>query len=61
MIMPRTVDEILQHADELAARFESYEPNQDDELDTGAVADSKRQSRSWSSCALSSSRAASRS
>ena len=25
--MPRTVDEILQHADELAARFESYEPN----------------------------------
>ena len=36
--MPRTVDEILQHADELAARFESYEPNPDDELDTGAVA-----------------------
>ena len=36
--MPRTVDEILQHADELAARFESYEPNPTDELDTGAVA-----------------------
>ena len=36
--MPRTVDEILQHADELAARFESYEPNPADELDTGAVA-----------------------
>ncbi len=36
--MPRTVDEILQHADELAARFESYEPNPDDELDAGAVA-----------------------
>lgn len=35
--MPRTVDEILQHADELAARFESYEPNPADELDTGAV------------------------
>ena len=35
--MPRTVEEILQHADELAARFESYEPNPDDELDPGAV------------------------
>lgn len=38
MSMPRTVDEILQHADELAVRFESYEPNPADELDTGAVA-----------------------
>jgi len=38
MTMPRTVEEILQHADELAARFESYEPNPADELDTGAVA-----------------------
>jgi hypothetical protein len=38
MPMPRTVDEILQHADELAARFESYEPNPADELDPGAVA-----------------------
>lgn len=36
--MPRTVDEILQHADELAARFESYEPDSKDELDSGAVA-----------------------
>ena len=35
--MPRTVEEILQHADELAARFESYEPNPADELDPGAV------------------------
>lgn len=35
--MPRTVDEILQHADELAARFENYEPNPADELDPGAV------------------------
>lgn len=35
--MPRTVDEILQHADELAARFEEYEPNPADELDAGAV------------------------
>ena len=38
MTMPRTVDEILQHADELAARFESYEPDPADELDAGAVA-----------------------
>jgi hypothetical protein len=37
MIMPRTVDEILQHADQLAARFEDYEPNPADELDPGAV------------------------
>lgn len=36
--MPRTVDEILQHADELAARFEDYEPDPADELDLGAVA-----------------------
>ena len=38
MTMPRTVDEILQHADELAARFEDYEPGPADELDPGAVA-----------------------
>lgn len=36
-MMPRTVDEILQHADELAARFEGYEPSDDDELDASAV------------------------
>ena len=36
--MPRTVDEILQHADELAARFEVSEPSAADELDTEAVA-----------------------
>ncbi len=35
--MPRTVEEILQHADELAARFEYYEPNPADELDPAAV------------------------
>ena len=35
--MPRSVDEILQHADELAARFEDYEPDAADELDAGAV------------------------
>lgn len=35
--MPRSVEEILQHADELAERFENYEPNPADELDAGAV------------------------
>ncbi len=35
--MPRTVDEILQYADELAARLEEYEPSDTDELDPGAV------------------------
>lgn len=38
MKMPRSVDEILQHADELAARFEEYEPSDADELDPAAVA-----------------------
>ncbi|WP_232549662.1 hypothetical protein [Propioniciclava soli] len=38
MNMPRTVEEILAHADELAARFEAYEPDPTDELDAGAVA-----------------------
>ena len=35
--MPRSVDKILQHADELAERFENYEPSPDDKLDAGAV------------------------
>lgn len=35
--MPRSVDEILAHADELAARFENYEPDPADELDVTAV------------------------
>lgn len=35
--MPRTVEEILAHADELAARFENYEPSEADELDLTAV------------------------
>lgn len=38
MTMPRSVEEILQHADELAARFEKCQPDPADELDTGAVA-----------------------
>ena len=35
--MPRSVEEILAHADELAARFESYEPDPASELDVRAV------------------------
>lgn len=31
--MPRPIQEILDHADELAQRFENYEPNADDERD----------------------------
>jgi hypothetical protein len=36
--MPRRVEEILQHADELAERFENYEPDPENELDVEAVA-----------------------
>ncbi len=35
--MPHTVDEILAHADEFAARFESYEPIPANELDASAI------------------------
>jgi hypothetical protein len=38
MRVPRSVEEILQHADELAERLENYEPTPADELDAGAVA-----------------------
>ena len=31
--MPRSVQDILDHADELAKRFEDYEPSADDERD----------------------------
>ena len=31
--MPRSIQEILDHADELAAKFEDYEPSPDDEVD----------------------------
>jgi hypothetical protein len=37
MTMPRTVEEILAHADDLAARFEDYEPDSEDELDVAAI------------------------
>ena len=36
--MPRSVEDIFRHADELAARFEDYEPDPAHELDAGAVA-----------------------
>ena len=42
--MPCTVDDILQHADELATRFESYEPNPD-ELDAGDASHQARHER----------------
>lgn len=37
MTMPRSVDDILKHADELAARFENYEPGPGQEMDPDAV------------------------
>ncbi len=37
--MPRTVEEILAHADELATRFENYEPTPGDELNVAAIAE----------------------
>jgi hypothetical protein len=36
--MPRSVQDILDHADELAARFENYEPDATDARDTAALA-----------------------
>lgn len=36
--MPRSVDEILAHADQLAERFEGYDPHLSDEADGHAVA-----------------------
>lgn len=35
--MPRSVDEILAHADELADRFETYEPDPGDERDVAPL------------------------
>lgn len=35
--MPRTVEEILAHADELAARFEDYDPSPADEIDVAVM------------------------
>jgi hypothetical protein len=35
--MPRSVEQILQHADKLAERFENYEPDPANEMNAGAV------------------------
>jgi hypothetical protein len=35
--MPRTADEIISQAEELAARFEEHEPDADDVKDAGAL------------------------
>ena len=40
--MPRTVQDILDHADELAKHFEQYEPNADDERDPEVFAALRR-------------------
>lgn len=40
--MPRTVQDILDHSDELAKRFESYEPAANDERDPEAFAAVRR-------------------
>jgi hypothetical protein len=37
MSMPRTVEDILKHAEELAKRFEDYEPDPDDERDPDVI------------------------
>jgi len=43
MSMPRTVQDILDHADELAKRFEDYEPSPtDDERDPEVFAELRR-------------------
>jgi hypothetical protein len=40
--MPRTVQDILEHGDELAKRFEDYEPSADDERDPEVFAALRR-------------------
>lgn len=42
MTMPRTVQDILDHAAELAKRFENYEPSADDERDPEVFAALRR-------------------
>jgi FAD/FMN-containing dehydrogenase len=37
--MPRTLQEILDHADELADRFEAYEPDEGDRVSVDEIAD----------------------
>ena len=45
MTMPRSVEDILKHADELAKRFEDYQPKAEDERDPDAVNMRDRRSR----------------
>ena len=40
--MPRTIQDILDHADELAKRFENYEPSASDERDPEVFAELRR-------------------
>jgi len=42
MSMPRTIQDILDHADELAKRFENYEPSASDERDPEVFAELRR-------------------
>jgi hypothetical protein len=42
MRMPRTIKDILDHADELAKRFEDYEPSATDERDPAVFAELRR-------------------
>jgi hypothetical protein len=42
MSMPRTVQDILDHADELAKRFEDYEPSPTDERDPEVFGELRR-------------------
>jgi hypothetical protein len=42
MSMPRTAQEIHDHADELAERFEDYEPSPTDERDPEVFAELRR-------------------
>ena len=40
--MPRSVEDILKHADELAKRFEDYEPRAEDEREPDALSELRR-------------------
>lgn len=44
--MPRTIKDILDHADVLANRFEGYEPSATDERDPAVFAELRRASPS---------------
>jgi hypothetical protein len=46
--MPRTVNEIIEHADELGRRFEAYEPQPGDERDPKLIRTLRRAAQSRS-------------